>query len=404
MGGPVEYNHVIIKGDLDLSQLNLPKGHINRSSYDIAFLGLSENAQIVTSNIKIINATIDGNVNFGKTAFYSPIDFSGSNFTGFAIFHGAQFSVYTNVFSDAARFSGSANFNNVRFNNGADFTGASGPVSFMHAQFNNTAHFWGAQLYYPNFSNAQFITEYTDFRKTQFIGLTSFSEAQFSDVPLFGAAQFNGDTYFRGTKFSEKASFVGGQFNKDVDFTYAKFGGDADFSGAKFNGYISGWGYLQKFLKCNEATYLGLIKTLKDHGQFGAADDCYYAYRYQYMSIPSDYLIWISCGFGVRWTYTLASGVVILIIFSLIYLFKSQPDAIKSINRIKQITMRKLYESLLFSLIILISAPSDLYPYGLDKYNNFISLNRYFVILERILGWGLLILFINTMSRVMIRY
>ena len=78
----------------------------------------------------------------------------------------------------------------------------------------------------------------------------------------------------------------------------------------------------------------------------------------------------------------------------------------------------KSKESLAFSAVALFSLPRELYPYGDDIYLKFIkqSINitlirrkirvsyRFLVFLERLIGWSLLILFINTLSRVMIRY
>ena len=68
-GLPVEYDHVIIKGDLDLSKLDLPKRQVERTSFEIEWLGLSENVTIVSSSIRLNDSTIDGNVYFNNTIF-----------------------------------------------------------------------------------------------------------------------------------------------------------------------------------------------------------------------------------------------------------------------------------------------------------------------------------------------
>jgi len=411
-GDPANYDNVIIKGDLNLNQLKLPKGHVKRSAYELNILGLSEDAKIITSPIEIRNATIDGNVNFNDTAFYSPIDFSGSNFTNFAIFHGVQFSAHNNVFSDVAVFSGMANFNNARFDNGVDFTGASGPAYFMDTKFDKVTHFWGAQLYDTWFSRAKFYSTYTDFRRVQFIGITSFSEAQFYDEPLFDEAQFEGDTYFRGTKFNGKAHFVGSQFRKNVDFTDANFGGDAVFNGAKFRGYTIGWENIENVFKCDEATYLGLIQNLKDYGQFSDADNCYYEYmnwrRDQNSGFSKffDYVFWAICGYGVKPERPPIVGGVLLIFFGFLYFSRSYRRA-----STRDANEQKFKEAIWFSTIALLALPRELYPYGEKKYENLIrrsignlQIFRILFIFERLIGWGLLILFINTISRIMIRY
>lgn len=402
-GDPVEYNHVIIKGDLNLNQLNLSNMHLNRSS-NAFILGLSENVKIINSSIKIINSTLDGNITSLNNIFYSPVDFSGCNFTKPAVFDADVFSVPISESSEVSAFSGgAATFDNARFYMGADFSGASGLARFLHTRFDKTAMFWGAQLYDPDFAGAQFINEYTDFRNAQFVGLISFSGAQFSNAPIFDDAQFNGDTYFIGTIFGGEVSFYWVQFDKNVDFTYAKFGGDADFSDAKFKGYITGWSYLESFIKCNEETYLALIGNLKDHGQFIAADDCYYAYRFNYMHSIIDYLSWLSCGFGVRWSHTIGFAVLIWILFALFYYIWG---------------IHSLKGPLAFSAVALLSLPKEIYGDDdeykklMDKYLpnilylgiiNKISFRVPFV-LERLIGWGLLILLVNTLSRLMIRY
>lgn len=377
-GEPVEYDHVIIKGDLDLSQLNLTIGHINRSLYDTTILGLTNNAKIVTSQIKIINTTIEGNVNFGKTVFYSPIDFSGSNFIGFAIFHGAQFSAYANVFSDAAVFSGEANFNNARFYDGVDFTGASGPTYFMGTEFDKSANFWGTKLYNTWFSRAKFNCTYIDFRKAQFIGQASFGEAQFdvNDGPLFKDAQFNGDAYFRGTKFNGTSAFFGSQFSGNVDFTYAEFGGNALFDGAKFSGYIVGWKNLENVFKCDEVTYLSLIQDLKDHGQFTDADNCYYDYmnwRQDQNSGFSKVLDWLFgaiCGYGVKPERPIIFGGILIIFFGIIYYWGSRHHPHFTCN-----FRQKIMESIFFSAVALLSLPKELYPYGPATYDHLLKQN-----------------------------
>ena len=58
-GEPVEYDHVRIKGELDLSKLDLPTEHVARTKYQIEILGLSEESKVVSSSIKITNSKFD---------------------------------------------------------------------------------------------------------------------------------------------------------------------------------------------------------------------------------------------------------------------------------------------------------------------------------------------------------
>jgi len=72
--------------------------------------------------------------------------------------------------------------------------------------------------------------------------------------------------------------------------------------------------------------------------------------------------------------------------------------------------MRIFLESVAFSAVALFSLPKEFYPYGEKKYAKFIGRNfiripiRLLMVFERLIGWGLLILLINTVSRMMIRY
>jgi len=90
-GLPVEYDHVIIKGDLDLSKLDLPRRQVNRTSYEIRWLGLSENMTLVSYPIRINDSTIEGKVYFNNTIFDNSVNFMSSDFNGTAYFMASAF-------------------------------------------------------------------------------------------------------------------------------------------------------------------------------------------------------------------------------------------------------------------------------------------------------------------------
>jgi hypothetical protein len=92
-GEPVEYDHVVVKSDLDLSQLQLQTN--------------------VTSPIRISDSIFDGFVSFNHTNLDNSIDMSGSNFTKDANFNYATFSSYTDF--SRATFSGDASFYGATF-------------------------------------------------------------------------------------------------------------------------------------------------------------------------------------------------------------------------------------------------------------------------------------------------
>ena len=74
-GEPVEYDHVIVEGDLDLGKVELPIRHVDRDSFQLLLLGLSENASIVSSSIRIIDSNINGSISFGNAIFGNDVYF-----------------------------------------------------------------------------------------------------------------------------------------------------------------------------------------------------------------------------------------------------------------------------------------------------------------------------------------
>jgi hypothetical protein len=64
----------------------------------------------------------------------------------------------------------------------------------------------------------------------------------------------------------------------------------------------------------------------------------------------------------------------------------------------------KFKESISFSTTIILSLPSDWYPSGKERYEKILKSNLHMAILERLIGWGLMLLFIATLNRLLIRY
>ena len=74
-GEPVEYDVVIIEGDLDLSRLDLPTEHVEKMEFEIKELGLPKEAKVAKSHIAIMNSAIRGEVNFSNIIFQESVDF-----------------------------------------------------------------------------------------------------------------------------------------------------------------------------------------------------------------------------------------------------------------------------------------------------------------------------------------
>lgn len=277
-GQPVEYEGVIVEGDLDLSELDLPTEHVERTASDIK-LGLAEEAKQVMSPINITNSKIQGTVNLGNAIFQESVIFKDTNFSGYTNYKGAQFSDDANF--GKAEFSGDADFGGAKFSDGANFGGAkfSGYAYFESAQFSGGADFVGAQ-----FGRVAY------FRDVSFSGYAYFTRAQFGCVANFREAKFSGDANFWVAKFSGDANFGKAEFSGDADFGRAEFGGDADFlraqcskklilNGLKFDRLYITWNSIRDNLAYDGPAYLALIRNFKIIEQFSDADDCYYQYR-----------------------------------------------------------------------------------------------------------------------------
>jgi len=185
---PVEYDRIRIKGELDLSKLDLPMEQVARTEFQIKRLGLPDEYKVVSSSIMIKNSTFDAKVNFSNCFFRSRVSFNNTTFSGNADFKGA-------IFNEGDTFGDDSDFMEATFSGNADFRGTI---------FNGYPVFW-----YANFS-----------------GNADFMEATFSEVG------------FEGSTFSEGALFLGATFRGDADFSDATFMRDALFNEAKFEGEV----------------------------------------------------------------------------------------------------------------------------------------------------------------------
>jgi hypothetical protein len=100
-GLPVEYDHIVVTGNLILDDLKgLPTRHVDRTDFEIEHLSASEEKIKIISPIKINDSIIDGIVSFNNTVlenltdfggstFNSSVDFWRSTFNGYADFNGA---------------------------------------------------------------------------------------------------------------------------------------------------------------------------------------------------------------------------------------------------------------------------------------------------------------------------
>jgi hypothetical protein len=283
-GLPVKYNHVIVKGDLDIDELNLSTIPIKRREElkTLGEMGLSNDVKLITSPITIYNSTIEGFVNFDnaffsgkirfiKTDFNKSVNFKGSYFNETADFEDSQF--FEDIDLSYSNFAKDARFKRSKFNKLADFRWSIlggtefKEISFRESQFNGDAYFWGsifnntavfsgsnfekvayfrevifrsnAHFIQSNFNDAYFMNstfnKAADFKKSQFNGRASFWKSLFNGNASFWSSTFNKSVDFKELNFIGPSNFRGSSFIDSVDFSGSHFLGDASFSESLFN-------------------------------------------------------------------------------------------------------------------------------------------------------------------------
>ena len=419
-GKDIRLKNALIEGDLDLSNLSLPTEHIERTDNEKINYDLSEDVNVVISRIRITDARIEGEVNVNNTIFKGRVDFSNTDFFAHVDFLGTQFIGHTNF--NGAYFFGynivgiSTDFTGAKFNGAADFNGAhfSGGTLFTDAQFNGkdvsgtSVSFMRAKFIRRDVLGGMF-TQFTD--PALFIGApVQFLGAKFNGGAIFGAAHFNGDANFMDAQFSGGADFRGAQFVGRINLTISKF-----------DRFYVRWHELKGSLFYDGPTYLLLVKNFKILELWDDSESCYYQYRriaqtkkpwYDWSKLL-DRIAWITCGYGVKVWPTVLWILGFIVIFASLYgLFNGitnvESSEISSISiNIATIVIQNApptevhagrpswAEYLYFSAAALTgSTPTDLRPLGAWKYA---------VVIERLIGYLFLALFVVVLTKKMIR-
>ena len=420
-GEDVYLENVRITGEFDLSKIKLETVPVAWEGQEIEILGLDEELKIVESEITIINSVFEKNVDFSNTQFKKATNFRDISFLGISNFGGVSFggdAYFWNV-----SFGGDTDFWNVSFGGDTDFRGTSfgGYVNFFDASFDGDAYFWGMSFGgYTDFRGTSFDGD-VNFFDTSFGGYTNFFDASFDGDVNFQSASFDGDVIFFGASFDGDANFRFASFGGYADFRYASFGGDVLFEYMQFNKVFFSdttftkvsfyeadfksmkveWISLKDALVFDGPAYIKLIKNFREIEQFKDADDAYYQYRrlsqadkkWSFSKL-GDVFMWLSCGYGVKPQYTIILAVVVILIFTIIYwlgngirrLKESDEDDTEDVS---------FCDAFYFSVTTFTTLGyGDWYPK--DRY-------RMFVMIEGLVGWIILALFLVTLANVMIR-
>jgi uncharacterized protein YjbI with pentapeptide repeats len=323
-GKPVEYENVIIYGDLDLHSLDLQL-NVNK-------------LKVIESIIKIEYSVIKGDVFFDHAAFSGLVDFDGTTFTKAANFSGSHF------LEDAG---------------------------FSHSQFQEEA----------NFSRACFAID------------ANFSRARFNDAD-FGRARFEKYFHLSNAKvYTLKLS--------DAIFSEGSSIHIKDFN---FNRIVVRWSSIKEHVPFNGSVYLTLIRNFRNLEQFEDQDDCYYQYRTEKQArspkiFPKlfDRLAWISCGYGVRPSHTILLSVAIILLFMGIFWTGGamQEEGGEELGQGQIEASLSLNDAFYFSSMqFLGKTPRN---FSITEGYEFLTM------METLMGWLLMALFLVTLSRVMLR-
>ena len=457
---PVYYDHVLVLGDLDLKSLpdarvsdsfTLTNSTIINATFDGAtfakdavFWGTSfENASFENTaflgQADFANTSF-GNANFVAASFAQPAVFDAALFRDNVSFADARFAKDT--FFNEARFLANANFNYSDFSSYSYFAAAqflgdalfsdvdfSGASDFSAVSFSGKANFFQSRLSSPIFSDA-FFSGPAQFGLVSFSGLSSFGETVFLGEAVFNLASFSNAAYFSGAKFQKDALFGLTKFQDIASFQSARFDGDLNFKGGSISTMLLEkaiygrdcriilndtdisrlkvhWNEIEGHVVWEPGAYLAMVENYHRLGWSGDQDDCYYQYRRLDQaregwgwSKAIDLLAWLSCGYGVRPGYAGVWSLLTIFIFALVFwrgdgIRKSAKPLHEPAEKYAVPGRVTLRNALFFSTMIFISrGPNEFLPVGK---------NRYYVILEGILGWLLLALFLVTLGRVMIR-
>jgi len=448
----VDYEKIVLVGDLDLSSLD------ERVPRAIKIINSRIKGKIIAKE-----TVFEGRVDFSNTTFEKEACFLDSSFRDRAYFDGARFcgpcnfslAEFSNTGAfDGAQFAGPADFNYASFDRVASFARArfQGVSTFYLVGFNGIYVDFAGAVFYQNvsFESSKFIAyasfercrfdKTADFHMTQFGDSLALNDAHFggpvsfirsqlykeawfyNDVFLgpaeFKNARFDGPSYFGNCKFRGLAGFTSSNFDGPSNFSNSQFCSDLDMNGTRINNLIMSnasfnssskiflqgssisqmmvrWADLKDHIYFNPSAYLALINNYRGLGQGSDANDCYYDYRSlnranKEMGLSKflDTVAWLSCGYGVRPHYALILGLCIIIIFALVFWRGHGHEDLKSIEGLPSIVTAVYYSAIAFTAN----------TKGLQWSGRY----KYLGMIEGILGWLVMALFLVTLGRIMI--
>ena len=442
-GEQLNYDNITVIGPLDLRDLKGPLRQPVRV-INSRFLGPA-NFEGVTfgESLDLRGTTFQENVSFAKVRFLGDAKFAGARFLGQADFRDAVFDGLASFTS--ARFFNDTSFGNVQFDGDAIFLASNfaRDVDFNFAQFIRLGYFQDAHFEnvsfletlfggHATFLNAQFrgnatfaATRFDSdvvFRGARFLSGSTFGLSSFGGLADFANVEFKKTAFFGGVKLADLAYFVNARFDKGLILEDARLysmqldnvtfgeGARINLNGADFTKFVVRWNAIKDRMVYNGAAYLALVKNYKSLEWFDDADDCYYQYRRIGQDMEpwgwakiSDIVSWVSCGYGVRVSYTAFCCLFTILLFGLIFWagkgmnkFEIEGMELPGKPSLRPSKRVSLTDALYFSIAMFTTsqAPVNTYPVGFY---------RHLAMMEGILGWFFLGLFVVVLSGVLIR-
>lgn len=284
----------------------------------------------------------------------------------------------------------------------------------MIGKFDEDADFRSADFYgNADFSNTIF-TDYSNFQEANFYSNANFRDATFYDDANFGSVNFSGDTIFSHSRFEKKLYFGTSKFEKHVYF-----------DNIEFDKITVCWDSLKDALVYDGLFYVQLIKNFRDNEFFEEADDANYQYRRQRQAREEKSISWVFdvligsfCGYGLKPLQTILwSGLIILIFSCLFYkkqnkffwneneresdnfksLMSSFSGFIQKIDGITPVLLKKIIPSWCSIYVSCVTFTT----LGTMRPKN--GKDRLALMIEGLLGWLFLTLFVITLTNVTIK-
>jgi uncharacterized protein YjbI with pentapeptide repeats len=217
----VQYDGVIITGDLDFTELSNRKVKNQK--------GWEEIKTTVEVPVVFRNCTFKGDV-----IAYKRIEEGGKRNKVFGI----EFNEGTTYSAD---FRENAVFEGCTFENGSEFKYStfSRIANFKNSKFEHQANFKYAKFRQDaSFAGISF-SDYANFKYADFTRASDFNNVKFRDYADFKYAEFDERVSFANTRFQRHADFKYADFHDGAAFDKTDFDGSVDFKYSNGKRYVS---------------------------------------------------------------------------------------------------------------------------------------------------------------------